>query len=148
MLLLFSLLHPTSREVQSFVFGATRLEISLDFLNSFVRKGYTLVSAVLQELNGSETALPLEALDGRPVSEAIQRLQEEWERILHTCHAINTQQEFIVIPPTNIQVHIEELKRTVARGFRLRHDPLKSYSPFFMDDAIDLIRKFRELHCP
>ncbi|WP_460635926.1 hypothetical protein [Larkinella harenae] len=56
--------------------------MSIDLLNHYVKQGFTIVSAVLREPEKADMLLPLEAFDGEPVKEYIQRLQEEWEKIL------------------------------------------------------------------
>lgn len=61
--------------------GLISVETSFDFLNHIVARGYTLVNAYLLE-ESSRIALPVEAFDGLPTSEAIEALEREWQAVL------------------------------------------------------------------
>ncbi|GAB3937274.1 hypothetical protein [Larkinella terrae] len=82
MLLIFSVIFPDSSEIRPLVFYSESIEIGFDVLNSHIKHGIVLLSAVLRDINGTETRLPIEAIDGEPVKEYIERLQIEWEKIL------------------------------------------------------------------
>jgi hypothetical protein len=82
LLLVFSVVNPADGDIRPLVFYSERLELSIDLLNYYVKLGFIILSAVLREPNKADTPLPLEVIDGEPVKEYIQRLQEEWEKNL------------------------------------------------------------------
>ncbi|RAJ94227.1 hypothetical protein LX87_04112 [Larkinella arboricola] len=82
MLLVFSVVDAADGDIRPLVYYSERLELSFDLLSRYVRTGFTILSAVLREPNGVETSLPIEAIDGEPIKDYIQRLQKEWESIL------------------------------------------------------------------
>ena len=63
-------------------FCSSRLEHHLDVLNDFVATGYQLLCAWMQEDDGKRFNLPLEAFDGRPMSNHLIELQRQYQQIL------------------------------------------------------------------
>lgn len=66
---------------RSFSYQIDQIETGLDVLSTLVAQGNTLVEVRLYE-EGHSTTLPAEAFDGKPVSLALQELENQWHTLL------------------------------------------------------------------
>ncbi|GAB2552606.1 hypothetical protein [Spirosoma aerophilum] len=80
--LIFSAID-TQAQFRNFSWWFTNLETIYDVLNSVVARGSQLVKIEIVE-NDQRTALPVEAFDGTFSSEAIYKLEQEWQQLLST----------------------------------------------------------------
>ncbi|WP_155297260.1 hypothetical protein [Spirosoma aerolatum] len=61
------------------------VEVALDLLTRMLKNDIQLLTVALIDSLGNYTYLPVQAIDGTPLSDPIKKLQHEWEEILY-CH--------------------------------------------------------------